>query len=157
MAFARAVESLHAADFGGSAAAVDERDERVRRALAALPEDLVDWARPLLVASTPPVQRHRIVEMVTEVGAVGRRLVGERPEDFAAWVVGTRNHLVHPTGRAGKRVLPEDEDLYWFSVSLHWLGSPISCTGWVCPTTNSRVECSTSEVPPTPPTTLRRS
>lgn len=122
IAFSRAVESLHATDFGGSPAAVTERDERLERALSALPDDLVDWARPLLEASTPPYQRHRVMEVVAELGDVGVWLAGGDPEHYAAWVVGTRNFLVHPTGNAGKRVLHLDEDQFWFSMSLQWLG-----------------------------------
>jgi ApeA N-terminal domain 1 len=123
VAYGRAIEVFHAVDFGGSPAALTERDERVDRAINALPEDLKDWARPLLEESTPPVARHRLMEIIGQLGTVGNRLAGNDPELFASYAVNTRNDLVHPTGVSAKRVLTEIDDIFWFGRTLSWIAT----------------------------------
>jgi ApeA N-terminal domain 1 len=121
--YGRAIEVFHAVDFGGSPAALAERDERVEQAINALPEDLKDWARPLLEESTPPVARHRLMEIIDQLGVVGKGLAGNDPELFASYAVNTRNDLVHPTGVSAKRVLVEIDDIFWFGRALSWIAT----------------------------------
>jgi hypothetical protein len=119
----RAIEVVHAADFGVTPTATAERDDRVERALLALPEDLKDWARPLLEASTPPVARHRLLEIVGTLGKTGEWLAGDDPERFAAYVIATRNFLVHPSASPPRRLISDAHDVFSFGRALRWLAN----------------------------------
>lgn len=118
--YARALEALHQKDFGHPQVAVAERDERVQRALEAIPDDLVDWAEPLLEASTPPVFRHRVAELVTSLGVTGVLLAGE-PGKFAHAVSATRNAVIHPEHKPSSQVLDQYWQ-YWVGSAMKWLG-----------------------------------
>lgn len=118
--YARALEALHQKDFGHPQLAKTERDERVQRALEALPDDLVGWAEPLLEASTPPVFRHRIAELVQSLGAVGVLLAGE-PGKFAQAVSATRNAVIHPEHKPSSHALDQYWQ-YWVGSAMKWLG-----------------------------------
>ena len=120
VAYAKAAEGLHAALYGSVPTAVQERDERVSRALASLPDDLVEWARPLLEHSTPPVARHRILALIGEAGPLANSLVADDPEGFAFRVVQTRNFLTHPT-RGQKKAILTALDLHLHAEALIWL------------------------------------
>ena len=120
VAFTRAIESLHSTDFLASPAAIDERDQRVQRAIDALPGDLRDWAAPLLEESTPPIARHRIMEVIRSLGDVGDLLAGGDVEAFAHRVISTRNYLTHPTKKLKKKALT-GIDRFWHAHALAFL------------------------------------
>jgi hypothetical protein len=123
VASVRALETLHAIDGDGSSAAKRERDDRVERALAALPADLVEWAQPLLEESTPPFARHRVMEIIRSLGQTGNVLAGCNVELFAQRVVATRNDLVHPPVGKSKATVLIDEERFWHGKALCWISA----------------------------------
>lgn len=114
---ARAIEGLHEADLPRPVLAKDERDERVERALDALPDDLKEWAAVLLEASTPPYFKHRVREIIKAIGPAGERLSGGDPEKFGMGVAATRNWIIHPRQKHSSHVLDEPER-YWVANAL---------------------------------------
>ena len=121
VAYVRAIEVIHARDYGKPRTATTESAERIERAVAAIPEDLREWARPLLEASSPPIARHRVQDIVTSLEELGMRLAGGSPEKFALYVTTTRNELVHPTDKPKRHLLETVEERYWYARSLYWL------------------------------------
>jgi hypothetical protein len=121
VSYTRAIEVLHARDHGKSEAAAVEQTARIERAVAAIPEDLREWAQPLLEASSPPIARHRVRDIVTSLGEMGTSVAGGDVEMFALRVVTTRNELIHPTGRSRKHLLESLEQRYLYARSLYWL------------------------------------
>jgi ApeA N-terminal domain 1 len=119
--YARSVEAIHQADFGFPQLAADERDERIIRALDILPEYLRGWAQPLLEGSTPPVFRHRIMEVVRDLEEVGEILAGGDVEAFALAVSATRNAIIHPEHRPSAHALDVD-GRFWVGSALYWIG-----------------------------------
>ena len=85
-----------------------------------MPDDLKEWARPLLEDSRPPVARHRIQEIITSLGDVGKRLAGGDPEAFAHRVIATRNYLVR--GKSSRMVLHDAEARFRHANALSWIG-----------------------------------
>jgi hypothetical protein len=118
--YAKAIEVLHHGEFGTSEAAEAERDERVQRALDALPFDLVEWATPLLEQSTPPIARHRLMEVVRALGAAGEAIVGGDVEAFALRAVMTRNFITHRSDNAAKKAVYGIQRL-WHMFALGFL------------------------------------
>jgi hypothetical protein len=117
----RTVEAIHAVDFGRSEAARAQRDERVRRALEAIPEELIPWATPLLEASTPPQARHSIIEVAHAVDPLGTELAGGDVEAFARRVIQTRNDVTHPSRKGTNRGVLVGEDRFWHGEALYWI------------------------------------
>jgi hypothetical protein len=122
----RAVEALHAADrdtFGpvASEAAHSEHEQRVQRTMAAVPEDLTEWAAEALSATKPPEARHRLLDMLRSIGELGQKFAGGDCDQFAAEITSTRNALVHPHHRTGRNILGSDEEIFYYGQALHWL------------------------------------
>jgi hypothetical protein len=120
--YCQALETLHGGDFSRPVLADEERDERVSRALAALPDDLVGWAEPLLEASSSPVFRHRIIELVQATGPVGALFTAGGVEEFAARVSATRNPLTHPRARRSSKFITDHDLRFEFGRALHFIG-----------------------------------
>lgn len=120
--YCQALEALHGGDFARPELADEERDERIVRAVAALPDDLVGWAEPLLEASTPPAFRHRIIELVRATGSVGELFTGGNIEEFAARVSATRNPLTHPRARRSPKFIADQDLRFEFGRALHFIG-----------------------------------
>jgi len=121
-AYCQALETLHSGDFPCTVLADDERDERIKRALTALPVDLVGWAEPLLEASSPPVFRHRVIEMVQAVGPIGELFTGGDVGEFAARVSATRNPLTHPRAKRSRKFIADQDLRFEFGRALHLVG-----------------------------------
>ena len=121
-AYCQALETLHSGDFPRTVLADDERDERIKRALAALPADLVGWAEPLLEASSPPVFRHRVIEMVQAAGPIGELFTGGDVGEFAARVSATRNPLTHPRAKRSRKFIADQDLRFEFGRALHFVG-----------------------------------
>ena len=119
-AYARALEALHHADFTTPKLAASERDERITRALEAIPEDLKEWAEPLLQAAYAPYFRGRIEEVLRAMGSVGFRLCGGDIEAFAGAVTKMRNAIIHPPATGSGTVL-DSHDQFWVGSALYWL------------------------------------
>jgi hypothetical protein len=120
--YCQALETLHGGDFSRPVLADEERDERISRALAALPADLAGWAEPLLEASSSPVFRHRIIELVQATRPVGDPFTGGDVEEFAARVSATRNPLTHPRARRSPRFIADQDLRFEFGRALHFIG-----------------------------------
>jgi hypothetical protein len=99
---------------------VSERDERITRALEAIPEDLKEWAAPLLQAAYAPYFRLRIEEVLRAMGSIGIRLCGGDIEAFARSVTKMRNAIIHPPAASSGTVL-DSHDQFWVGSSLYWL------------------------------------
>jgi hypothetical protein len=119
--YARALEALHHADYGAPNLAEERQDERSKRVLAAVPDDLEAWVAALLQKSTPPQFRHRILEVLKYLGDSGLRLCGGNPEIFALAVTSTRNFITHPKVKE-KGVIKDVQGQLWVGSALYWIG-----------------------------------
>jgi len=119
--YARALEVLHHTDFATPKLAESERDDRIARALDAIPDDLKEWAEPLLQAAYAEYFRARMEEVVRSMGSVGSRLCGGNVEAFARSVTKTRNAIVHPPSADSRAVL-DSHGQFWVGSALYWLG-----------------------------------
>jgi Apea-like HEPN/ApeA N-terminal domain 1 len=119
--YARAIEAMHHADFGPPQLADEEQDERTKRVLAVVPDDLRDWVQGLLQNSTPPQFRHRILQVLNYLGSPGSELCGGDPDAFAQAVTSTRNYITHPKVKA-KGIITDVQGQLWIGSSLYWIG-----------------------------------
>jgi ApeA N-terminal domain 1/Apea-like HEPN len=121
LGYTRALEVIHHVQFGEPQLAENERDERISRAIEYLPDDLKDWAIPLLEASSPPRFRHRVLEIVESLNALGTALAGGDPDGFSRRIVSTRNRLTHPEHRRSPNEIPAGADRFRHALAIYWL------------------------------------
>jgi hypothetical protein len=119
--YARAIEALHHADFGAPKLAEEEQDERTKRVLEVVPDDLRVWVEGLLERSTPPQFRHRILAVLDYLGPPGLELCGGDPDAFAQAVTATRNFVTHPKVKA-RGVIKDVQGQVWVGSALYWIG-----------------------------------
>lgn len=85
----------------------------------ALPDHLRDGVIAQLKPSGPN-ERHRLRSLIDQLEPVGPWLTGGAPDEFAARVIATRGHLVHPSRKPPARLL-ESQDLVRHTRALVWL------------------------------------
>lgn len=123
VAYAKAIEALHEGDFEKTGAAEAASEVRIIQTLEFLPDDLAEWAEPVLRKNAnPPTARHRVLELVESMGDLGDDLTGGNPDDFAQRVIATRNGLTHIRSKRRANYLFDSEARCEFGRALHYLG-----------------------------------
>jgi hypothetical protein len=119
-----ALEGYHRQRFSNVQLDPTEHSQRISDIQKSVPGKHRAWLEAVLEYSNEPRLRHRLKEIVREVGPIATQLLGNRKERkrFVAAVVDTRNSIVHPP--EGPRVSSSDnygEKLHWLTERLSWL------------------------------------
>jgi hypothetical protein len=121
MAMAKVVERLHVEQYGYTGVAKEaarvESDERFQRAVVAVPEDIRDWVSEQLKGTTPPMAKHRILEIFRSLGPLGDKLAAGHPDKFVLNVATTRNFVMHHRSRDERKSLFGQQRL-WHTFAL---------------------------------------
>ena len=121
LAYTRAIGPLLGEDTKAASEANAEMEQRawLEQVEKALPDDLRAGVMAQLKAPGPN-ERHRLESLIEALGSVGTWLTGDCPKEFAARVIATRGHLVHPSRRPPTKLL-KGRELVQHTRALGWL------------------------------------